>query len=160
MPNLYFNFVHMCKTFRLCNNKIVLKLTFLLFASLWLFLIWFFTHLEQTLLIYRKRKGKPLPKKEEIPGWKTHAQTHENLIHFGDHRCLSWSEESKFMWTCGSPRISLFFNKSLPFLCLFIVLSILLYFPFHFFSFNLYFTVLFPLDKEASVYNSLSALYF
>ena len=28
-----------------------------------------------------------------------HIQTHANLRYFDDHRCLSWSEESKFMWT-------------------------------------------------------------
>ena len=28
--------------------------------------------------------------------------THGNLIYFGNHRCLSWSEESKCMWTQGN----------------------------------------------------------
>ena len=32
----------------------------------------------------------------------TQTQTHGNLIYFGDHRCLSRSEESKCMWTHGN----------------------------------------------------------
>ena len=31
---------------------------------------------------------------------RTKKQTHRNLIYFGDHRCLSRSEEIKCMWTC------------------------------------------------------------
>ena len=44
---------------------------------------------------YRKRKRSP----DES---HTQTQTHGNLIYFGDHRCLSQSEEIKYMWTCSN----------------------------------------------------------
>ena len=53
--------------------------------------------------INRKRKGKFLLKNEDISRWScTQTQTQGNLIYFSNHRCLSWSEESKYMWTCGN----------------------------------------------------------
>ena len=52
--------------------------------------------------VNRKRKGKLFLKNEEISGWKTHTNTHGNLIYFDDHRCLSRSEESKCMWSHGN----------------------------------------------------------
>ena len=44
---------------------------------------------------YRKMKRSPGEKHPQ-------TQTHRNLINFGDHRCLSRSEESKFMRTRGN----------------------------------------------------------
>ena len=46
---------------------------------------------------YWKGKGKLLPKIEEISGGKAHTESH--LKYFDGHRCLSLSEESKFMCT-------------------------------------------------------------
>ena len=48
---------------------------------------------------YGKGKGKLLPKIKEISGEKAHTETY--LKYFDGHRCLSRSEESKCMWTCG-----------------------------------------------------------
>ena len=80
-----------------------------------------------------------------------HAQTHENLRYFDDHRCLSQSEENVYyllikkdicdnqnicVLVCAfPPEISSFFGKRFPFLFPFFVLSILWYFPFHVVSF-------------------------
>ena len=48
--------------------------------------------------INRKRENSPI--NDEISGWKyTWTQTHRNLIYFGNHKCLSRSEESKCLWT-------------------------------------------------------------
>ena len=75
----------------------------------------------------RKRKGKLLPKNEEISGWKVHTNTQKLNIYFNDHRCLSRSEESKCMWTHGKDGVTLscvcmclsssIFGKSFPILC-------------------------------------------
>ena len=46
-----------------------------------------------------EKKRKTLTKKlRESPGEK-HTQTHGRLI--DNHKCLSWSEESKCIWTHG-----------------------------------------------------------
>ena len=46
------------------------------------------------------KKGKTHEKSDKISGW-SYTQTHRNLRYFNNHKCLSRSEESKCMWTCG-----------------------------------------------------------
>ena len=53
-----------------------------------------------------KRKRKVLPKNEEISRVR-HTQTHGGLNEMFDvHRCLSQSEESKYVWTHGKVGIT------------------------------------------------------
>ena len=73
---------------------------------------------------YRERKGKLLPKNEEISGWSRKASVIVKIFH------------SSFWVFDLHPVISSLFGKSFPFLSLFFVLSILWYFPFQVFSFS------------------------
>ena len=50
-----------------------------------------------------KERGNCYRKHEEISGRKAHTKNTEAWLKcFDNHRCLSQSEESKCIWTCGS----------------------------------------------------------
>jgi hypothetical protein len=68
-------------------------------------------YITREISINRKRNGK-LTKTEGISGWKyTRTQTPGNLKYFGDHRCLSPSEESKCMWTSSVMALRMVFER-------------------------------------------------